>query len=97
MQVRMVGHGNDFARLDEAECCGIAGRVMMFTVRHANPDRLRDVSQRATRSLRSFRVWRNTVPRGRGEVEHVLWKHLDKIVDNVPHGYGPGRLALVID
>src|SRR5262249_38630457 len=45
----------------------------------------------------TFRLWRDAVPRGRGEVEHVLRKHLNEIVDNVPHGYDPGGPAMVID
>src|SRR5262245_2726113 len=42
-------------------------------------------------------MWRDAVPRRRGEVKHVLRKHSDEIVDNVPHGHDPGGPAIVID
>src|SRR5437867_7110535 len=57
----------------------------------------RPIPWRAAGSLRTFRLWRDAVPRGRGEVEHVLRKQLDEIVDNVPHGDDPSGPAMVVD
>src|SRR5712692_7547625 len=52
---------------------------------------------RATKALRTFRVSRYAVRRGRWKVEDVLRKHIDEVVDNVPHGHNTGWPAMVID
>jgi hypothetical protein len=52
---------------------------------------------RAANALRPFWVSRNAVPRGRWEIEHVLRKHVDEVVDNVPHGHNTRWPALVIN
>lgn len=45
----------------------------------------------------AFRVSYYAVRRGRWGVEDVLRKHLDQVVDNVPHGHNTGWPAMVID
>src|SRR5262249_48352737 len=74
---------------------GILHTVCRWALHQSSPSR--PTPERAARSLRTFRVWRDAVPRGWGEVEHILRKHGNEIVDNVPHRYDPGRPALVID